>query len=243
MSYKTLSDVKERLERLGSFELNDERFVEVAEQAIDNETQQPKDRLLYAYKNLLAEVSQQMNQMDDHMGMQPTCQMGCAFCCYFPIIVTKLEANMIIRGIESMEEEQRDQLVQHLQSYFINQKEKVAACTSLDFEQGEIKHEYMKKQLPCPLLDPETNTCMAYEWRPLPCRTYVNYMDPKICEKQLVPEEAVSFEFLYEDYMGNLNEVAQEIAMEDGHAIDYPADVFQYNYLPVFLKEWIEERE
>ncbi|MDQ0351978.1 Fe-S-cluster containining protein [Alkalibacillus filiformis] len=229
--------MKQRLERLGTYELNEENFVEVAEYALEKD--KPIDRLIEGYHQLLGEVSNEMKRMDDHMGMTPTCQMGCAFCCYFPIIITRLEAKMIIHSIESMSEERKNDVKTHLKTYFEQNEEKVEHCTSLDFQSEDIKFDYMKAQLPCPLLNTETNTCMAYESRPLPCRTYVNYMDPKICEDNLVPEETVSFEFLYEDYMGNLNEIAQKVAHED-ETVEYPDNLFEYNYLPVFLKEWIQ---
>ncbi|MDV2581841.1 YkgJ family cysteine cluster protein [Alkalibacillus haloalkaliphilus] len=240
MSYKPLEEVKQRLERLGTYELNEEKFVEVADCALKED--KPIDRLIEGYHQLLGEVSNEMKQMDDHMGMTPTCQMGCAFCCYFPIIITRLEAKMIIRSIESMNEERRQNIKTHLKEYFEGNKDNVEYCTTLDFQNRDVKFDYMKAQLPCPLLNTETNTCMAYESRPLPCRTYVNYMDPKICADNLVPEETVSFEFLYEDYMGNLNEIAQEVAHEDD-TVEYPEDLFEYNYLPVFLKDWIQRGE
>ncbi|GAA0450400.1 YkgJ family cysteine cluster protein [Alkalibacillus silvisoli] len=237
MSYKSLNEIKGRLEKLGTYELNEDRFVQIADSALEYE--KPVDRLLNGYQNLLSEVSNQMGKMDEHMGIKPSCQMGCAFCCYFPIIVTRLEAKMIIRAIEQMEPDEKLALQSHLKDYFKKHEEKIDYCTSLDFEHEDTKFDYMKEQLPCPLLNTETNTCMAYEWRPLPCRTYVNYLNPKICEDQLVPEETVSFEFLYEDYMSNLNQVAKEVAYEDNELLDYPEDIFEYNYLPVFLKQWI----
>ncbi|WP_027964155.1 YkgJ family cysteine cluster protein [Halalkalibacillus halophilus] len=241
MTHRTVDEVKARLDRLQSFDFKEERFTEIAENQLNNNELSDRQVLLYSYHNLLGEVSHKMDLMDEHMDMKPTCFMGCAFCCYFPIITTRLEAKMITYAIENMEPERQDYIKRHLENYFEKYHEKIEHNTSLDFEAGDIKHEYMQKQLPCPLLDEKTNTCLAYEWRPLPCRTYVNYMDPKICEENLVPEETVSFEFLYEDYMGTFNEVAQVIAQDNDQVLDYPTDLFQYDYLPVFLREWMNK--
>ncbi|MET3683139.1 Fe-S-cluster containining protein [Alkalibacillus flavidus] len=240
MSHRTLEDVQKRLETLQTFELDESEFEERRDEALDKS--EPEDQLIAGYHKLLGEVSEQMNQMDEHMGMTPTCFMGCAFCCYFPIIVMKLEADILITAINRMDEERRDRIKQHLKQYFHDYQDKLEKVESLDFDDESMKYDYRKEWLPCPLLDTETNTCMAYESRPLPCRTYVNYMDPKLCENQLVPEETVSFEFLYQDYMGNLNEIAQEVATANDDVIDYPDDLFEYNLLPVFLKRWMDER-
>ncbi|TFB13917.1 YkgJ family cysteine cluster protein [Filobacillus milosensis] len=240
MENRTLEQVKQRLAKLETFELDEDSFYEVAEDQLDC-YHQPKEKMMAIYQKLLQEVSQKMNQMDNHMDMTPNCQLGCAFCCYFPIIISRLEAKMIIASIEAMPEERHNELKEHLRQYYKNYENLIEDATSLDFEEQDVKYEYMKKQLPCPLLNTETNTCMAYEVRPLPCRTYVNYMDPEICAKNYVPEETVSFEFLYENYMGALNAAAQVVFEEDDpEFLDYPTDVYQYNYLPVFLKEWID---
>ncbi|MGP4071726.1 YkgJ family cysteine cluster protein [Piscibacillus sp. B03] len=240
MKNRTLEEVKERLKRLNTFELNEDDFYDAAEQKLD-EPGQPLDQMVAVYQRLQQEVSQKMNEMDDHMGMTPNCQLGCAFCCYFPIIISRLEAKMIIASIEAMPESRREEIKSHLESYYKQYESLIDEATSLNFEEKDIKYDYIKKQLPCPLLNTETNACMAYESRPLPCRTYVNYMDPDICYEKYVPEETVSFEFLYEDYMGALNAGAQVMYEEkQPQFMDYPSDIYQYHYLPVFLKEWIE---
>ncbi|WP_277673549.1 YkgJ family cysteine cluster protein [Piscibacillus halophilus] len=241
MENRSLEEVKKRLDQLATFELNEDSFYEVAEDNLDQEGT-PLEKMVSVYQRLQQEVSQKMNEMDGHMGMSPNCQLGCAFCCYFPIIVSRLEAKMIIASIEAMPEHRREDIKQHLIDYYQQYEGLIQEATSLNFEVKDIKYDYIKKQLPCPLLNLETNACMAYEARPLPCRTYVNYMDPDICAKNYVPEEAVSFEFLYEDYMGALNAAAQVMfEEEDPNFLDYPSDVYQYHYLPVFLKEWIEK--
>ncbi|WP_054754431.1 YkgJ family cysteine cluster protein [Piscibacillus salipiscarius] len=223
--------------------MNEDDFYDAAEDQLD-EAGTSLERMVSVYQRLQQEVSQKMNEMDDHMGMTPNCQLGCAFCCYFPIIISRLEANMIMASIEAMPQSRREEFIHHLKDYFERHKALIDEATALNFDEEDIKYDYIKKQLPCPLLNTETNACMAYEARPLPCRTYVNYMDPDICYENYVPEETVSFEFLYEDYMGALNAAAQ-VMYEDENPdfLDYPSDVYQYDYMPVFLKEWIENRK
>ncbi|WP_162297951.1 YkgJ family cysteine cluster protein [Halalkalibacillus sediminis] len=242
MRDRSLQEVKDRLATLVSYELNEDDFYDVADKHL-NERGTVENRLSEVYQNTLAEVSQKMNEMDNHMGMTPNCQLGCAFCCYFPIIVNRLEAKMLVHSIEQMEESRREDLKNHLTNYFKKYSSTIETCTSIDYENDpDAKLKYKRENLPCPLLDEEKQACKAYEARPLPCRTYVNYMDPKICAENHVPEEAVSFEFLYDGYMGALNEAAQAVyEEEDPDFLDYPSDVYQYDYLPAFLKEWMQE--
>ncbi|MGM8216338.1 YkgJ family cysteine cluster protein [Bacillaceae bacterium W0354] len=240
MTFLKLNEVKERLNHLSSFELNEDDFYEITDKYLEK-AMPTKKRMIEIYKKLLLETSNKMTDMDEHMGMSPSCQLGCAFCCYFPIIITRLEAKMIIASIEEMSDDRREELINHLRNYFSNYESLIEEATSVDPESEHVKSHYIKKQLPCPLLNTETNSCMAYEIRPLPCRTYVNYTNPKVCADNLMPEEAVSFEFLYEGYMGALNEAAQVIFEEEApDFLDYPMDVYETNYLPLFLKEWLE---
>lgn len=191
------------------------------------------------FQQLLKQVDVEINKMEAHVDMKPTCFKGCAFCCYFPIIVTKLEAKTMIRTIQDWPAERKNKIVAHLEQYFEKYEGSLAELMELDFEDNpDLKYKYISKQVPCPMLDTETNTCIAYEIRPIPCRTYLNYADPKVCATNLVPKEPFSYEFLYEFYMGALNELFQAL-YEDGEElfVEYPEDVWAYNYLPAWLKE------
>lgn len=239
MSYLKIDEVKKRLEHLATYELNVGRYYEIADREL-NKNFPIKHRMINVYKKLLEQVSTEMNLMDEHMNLTPSCRLGCAFCCYFPIIITRLEAKMIIYSIENLPNERREELINHLKAYFEENIDLINKATELDLVRDDVKSKYVQMQLPCPLLNTETNSCIAYEVRPLPCRTYVNYIDPKVCEDELMPNEAVSFEFLYEEYMGALNEAAKSIYFEENPTfLDYPTDLYEINYLPVFLREWI----
>lgn len=91
------------------------------------------------------------------------------------------------------------------------------------------------------MLDPETQLCMAYEVRPIPCRTYLNYSDPKVCAENHMPKEPFSYEFLYTYYFGAINELVQAL-YENGEDVfvDYPSDAWSYDYLPAWVKSYRE---
>jgi Fe-S-cluster containining protein len=190
-------------------------------------------KLEESFKGLLHQVSVEMDKMDEIMDERPTCFMGCAFCCYFPIIVTKLEAKLIKQAIDRYPKERKETILAHLTNYQTLHEEKLKQARAIDFkEDPDFKRKYRMLDLPCPLLDLTTNSCQAYEVRPIPCRTYVNYLDPLLCEENRMPKETVSFEFLYGPYFEALNEFVQW-QYEDGDTgvVNYPDDLFSEDYL------------
>ncbi|GAA0498017.1 hypothetical protein GCM10008986_26330 [Salinibacillus aidingensis] len=243
-TYLSVEEITERMKHLqNSYEIDEEKFYKVVE-AWANKDMDVEQKLLASFQELLQVVSGEMEQMDETMGMKPTCQMGCAFCCYFPIIISKMEAKLMTKAIECFPHDRKEAITSHLTAYFEKYGETLKTVTSLDYEEdSDFKRKYIRSHVPCPLLNTETNMCMAYEIRPIPCRTYVNYTDPKICAENEMPEETISFEFLYNEYMGALNEFVQFLYEEEHTAfIDYPDDLFSYDYLPNWLKAWSEEK-
>lgn len=215
-----------------SYAIEEENFYRIIEHW-DQTDVSIEEKLDASFKGLLNQVSLEMDTMDELMNQKPTCFMGCAFCCYFPIIVTGLEAKLIKQAIDRYPEARRKQIITHLIEYQSKHKSKLSAARHIDFKDDpDFKRKYRSLDLPCPLLDLKTNSCMAYEVRPIPCRTYVNYLDPKLCEEERMPKETVSFEFLYGPYFEALNEFVQWL-YEDGETgvIDYPDDLFSEDYL------------
>ncbi len=226
------------------YELNDEYFGNIVDQLLASD-RSANEVIMDGFQQLLQQVSEEMSKMEGFMGAKASCFMGCAFCCYFPIIITELEAKTMKRIIDGWPEERKQRIMNHLEQYLSTYKDEIEHVTSLDRENDpDFKRKYIASQVPCPMLDTETNMCMAYEIRPIPCRTYVNYSDPKVCAETYLPKETFSYEFLYEFYMGALNEILQEL-YEDGEPnfIDYPNDVWQYDYLANWVKDWVSSEQ
>ncbi|SET73458.1 Putative zinc-or iron-chelating domain-containing protein [Salinibacillus kushneri] len=243
-TYLSFEEIQEKMQLLqNSYQIDEEKFYRVVEAWADEDTD-VEQKLLASFQELLQLVSGEMEQMDQTMGMKPTCQMGCAFCCYFPIIVSKMEAKLMTKAIEQFPADRRQSIMAHLTSYYETYGKKLDTITSMDYEEDpDFKRKYIRSHVPCPLLNTETNMCMAYEIRPIPCRTYVNYTDPNLCAENDLPEETISFEFLYNEYMGALNEFVQFLYEEEHTAfINYPDDLFSYDYLPNWLKVWHENQ-
>lgn len=193
----------------------------------------------HSFKELLKVVDSEINKIEEKVKIAPTCEKGCANCCYFPIIITKLEAKLMITAINSMPDKQRIKIENHLYHYFNKYEEDIKNLCSIKFEEvSDFKHQYISKQLPCPMLNEDTKECMAYEIRPIPCRTYLNYCNPIVCKEDYIPKEPFSYEFLREYYIEALNEIVQTVLYHEGKdfGIRYPDDLFEVDYLPNLLK-------
>ncbi|GGF24844.1 hypothetical protein GCM10010954_24720 [Halobacillus andaensis] len=223
-----------------SYELDPQVFDEIVDELLNSE-HDTEDVILDGFQRLLTEVNHEIARMEQHVDMTPSCFKGCAFCCYFPIIVSKMEAKMLFRSIENFSQERKESIYEHWENYYTSQSHKLSQALALDHTDEVVKFDYKKLNLPCPMLDPATHACMAYEVRPIPCRTYLNYSDPKVCAENHLPKEPFSYEFLYDYYFGAVNELIQ-VLYENGEDlfVDYPTDAWSYDFLPAWIQKWRE---
>ncbi|WP_010093519.1 YkgJ family cysteine cluster protein [Ornithinibacillus scapharcae] len=235
--YLSLEDIRVKCERLmNEYEIDEDKFFRIVEGWSEAEVL-TEEKLIASFTELLEVVSSEITSMEDHVGLSVTCRSGCAFCCYFPIIINEMEAKLMQKAIDAFPEDRKKQLEEHLNHYYQSYATNLKSIKELDFENDtDFKMNYRKLIMPCPLLNTETNQCMAYEIRPIPCRTYVNYTNPKVCADNLMPKETISFEFLYGEYMGALNEFLQFLYEEgDTGFIQYPDDLYREDYLVNWL--------
>ncbi|WP_138417403.1 YkgJ family cysteine cluster protein [Aquibacillus sediminis] len=236
--YLSFEEIQHKCAKLNDvYQIEEAKFYQVVEMWADRDTS-TEQKLVASFQELLQVVSDEITAMEQAVDLPSTCRMGCAFCCYFPIIINKMEAKLMKKAIENFPNQRRQTIQRHLNRYYEKYGEQVEQVTALDFEADEdFKYKYKQRLVPCPMLDTETNKCLAYEVRPLPCRTYVNYTDPKVCEENVMPKETISFEFLYNEYMGALNEFVQYLyEYEDTAFIEYPNDIYRTDYLAQYAK-------
>ncbi|MEN2767572.1 YkgJ family cysteine cluster protein [Ornithinibacillus xuwenensis] len=237
--YLSFEDIQLKCEQLSDeYTIDEEKFYRIVEKWADEEVS-TDTKLLASFSELLQVVSTEITCMEEHVQLESTCRLGCAFCCYFPIIINEMEAKLMVKSIENFPEDRRKKLEVHLVKYYEKHGEQLQPMMELDFEEDKnFKLKYRKSLIPCPLLNTDTNQCMAYEVRPIPCRTYVNYTDPKVCSDNLMPKETISFEFLYSEYMGALNEFLQFLYEEEGDTgfISYPDNLYKHDYLANWLR-------
>jgi Fe-S-cluster containining protein len=239
LSYEEVATICKQIN--DKFMPDEESFINKIDQIFEeNSEQTPQSIVEHGFVDLLAHVDSAIKEIESKANISPSCEIGCAFCCYFPIIVSRLEVKLMLEYIDMLPAERKNTVNNHLKRYFKDNKEKVDTACSLNFEENDsFKLEYIKEQLACPFLDKASNSCLVYEVRPLPCRTYLNYSNPKVCEQSYVPKEPFSYEFLQGFYFESLNEIMQEFYYEgiQLEGISYPDDAFEINYLPKLLKE------
>jgi uncharacterized protein len=237
----TYEDMLKICEKINKYYLPDEQpFYEMIDHILENaENKRADEVILETFKTLLKLIDSQIKEIETKVNIRATCLKGCAYCCYFPIITTRLEAKLILQYIQRLPEEQKQDILGHLMNYFETNKERLEKVCSIDFhEDPQFKIKYISEQVSCPFLDQSSNTCKVYDVRPTPCRTYLNYCHPNVCAHSLMPRETFSYEFLHEFYMMALNEIIQEFLYEDENlGITFPEDVFHIDYLPKLLKE------
>ncbi|WP_066193523.1 MULTISPECIES: YkgJ family cysteine cluster protein [Gracilibacillus] len=238
--YISYEEVLRRCQRINQqYQINQDRFDQIVDYLVDTPRLSNEEKIHQAFQLLLQAVNEEIAGMEATADLQPTCQMGCAFCCYFPIVITKMEADLMKQAINQMPADRKTFIKRHIADYYHRYQDQVDSLGNVDIAgDPEAKLSYKKANLPCVLLNTETNTCLAYEFRPLPCRTYVNYTDPKACEENHMPKETISYDFLYQEYMGAFNELLQVLYDSDEQiGVNYPDDVYQEDLLINWLKE------
>jgi Fe-S-cluster containining protein len=112
-------------------------------------------------------------------GEQLACRAGCSECCIGPFPINRLDAWRLREGLQALREREPSRAA----AVEARAREAVAALRA-DFpgdpatgllsgdEAAEDKFFEEHSERPCPVLDPETQTCDLYAHRPLSCRTY-----------------------------------------------------------------------
>ena len=125
-------------------------------------------------------------------GKQVTCAKGCSACCRAqPVPVTPPEAYALLRLVEALPAERREQVearfadrVQHLREDGLADL-LLDRPDDLDADRARgIAHAYFKLGLVCPFLDDDA--CSIHPQRPFVCRQYLVSSDPALCADPFV---------------------------------------------------------
>lgn len=127
------------------YEINQERFDEIVDGILVKEDVSADDKIAQAFAQLLQAVSEEISDMESTADLMPTCQMGCAFCCYFPIITNKMEAMLIKDAISKMPADRKHFIENHLSDYYQVYEEKVEQLSGIDIiSDPDAKYKYKK---------------------------------------------------------------------------------------------------
>lgn len=97
-----------------------------------------------------------------------SCQYGCAHCCYYGVVIGQPDALILA-----------DWCRRHAKD--TPEFRSLLKDRALLMEQHLGNHRsYVEKHIPCALL--KDDACMAYEWRPVPCRTHFVVSPAELCK-------------------------------------------------------------
>lgn len=237
--FLTINDMEKICEEINEKHIpDDSRFMQAINDQFAEFGDANRDQFVSsAFKRMLSVLDKEIKKIEKKVNINATCEKGCSHCCYFPIILTKMEAKLIVQYIQQLPKLKKEELVTHLEQYYRN--EDLTMVYNIDFKTDQqYKGKYITKQVPCPLLDKQTNSCLAYEVRPIACRTHYNYCNPQVCSTEPIPDEVFSYEFLYEYYIYALVNTVQDVILDSkDDPINLPTDVYEADYLPRLLEE------
>ena len=112
-------------------------------------------------------------------GPQLVCRAGCSECCIGPFPITRLDAWRLREGLEALRqsdppraeaiESRARAAVDRLRDGFPGDAERGLLTGN---EEAEDRFLEQHSDMPCPVLDPASQTCDLYSHRPISCRTY-----------------------------------------------------------------------
>jgi len=107
-----------------------------------------------------------------------SCQKGCTPCCHHIIETTPIEAEMVRRAIEK--HPGHSAMMSLLSRIKKNSEHYPPPVTGNRKYDNDLQARHFEAYTPCPFLS-EEGACMIYEARPLLCRMYMVFSDPRLC--------------------------------------------------------------
>ena len=112
-------------------------------------------------------------------GANLVCRPSCSECCYGPFPINRLDAWRLREGLQALRardperaaaiEERARRTIESFRAEFPGDG---ATGRLAGDEEAEDRFFEQHAGVPCPVLDPKTQTCDLYEHRPVSCRTY-----------------------------------------------------------------------
>ena len=138
-----------------------------------------RQSLLRADRDVVETIDATLARAARLAGPNLACRPGCSECCIGPFPINRLDASRLRQGLEELRDKdpQRAAAVVERARRTVDQ---LAKDFPGDPTTGRLSGEEAEEDrffeahsaLPCPVLDPATQTCDLYAHRPVSCRTY-----------------------------------------------------------------------
>lgn len=120
----------------------------------------------------------------------PSCKKGCSGCCKYPILATEVEYHYISNWMRiNVTEDTMNSLHKNFDQWH---EEMGSIIDSFEYGNKQKSIEYTRRNVKCPFLI--DNSCSIYEARPVACRTYFSYGNPRSCESEMYPKGTIDLE-------------------------------------------------
>ena len=126
--------------------------------------------LLPLYREADAAIALQAKRNSAHLKQHPSCTKGCDACCHLLVSITLAEALYIVAACTAYPK-RREGLRRVIRE--CERQRNLLSQDHIDHTTWFDLHE------PCPFL--VDRKCSIYNERPVSCRAYVSYDDPKLC--------------------------------------------------------------
>lgn len=140
----------------------------------------------FALKNL----EQYLKRLHEKAKIRPSCRAECSACCTHPVWTTHAELDIIQAYIrDSLSAELQERLTANLREWHLQIGQE---ASNLRVGDQDGQYRYIAKQVLCPLL--LNDNCCIYPVRPVACRVYYSYGNPKDCAAPGPVPAAASFD-------------------------------------------------
>lgn len=169
------------------------------------------------FAKVLALFERYQHEVVNHAGLETVCGRGCRYCCcHWPEDVYSFEGEIAAEVIAERYPEKMREIAAAFRSDEMEmarldeivsrklQEPEVKAQLSEDDHVELLLASYYRLERPCALLTPE-GSCAIYAVRPLSCRIYLNFSDPRYCVPGDVDETDVH------TYLLDLEEEASQL--------------------------------
>ncbi|QGG48872.1 YkgJ family cysteine cluster protein [Heliorestis convoluta] len=147
--------------------------------------------------NILLWHYEQLHMLDNFLKLLhektntfPSCKKDCSGCCKYPILATEVEYFYISNWIRNnVTEGTMDCLHKNFDNWHQKMEEII---DTFEYGNKQKSIEYTRKNVKCPFLT--NNSCSIYEARPINCRVYFSYGNPKSCESEMYPKGTLNLD-------------------------------------------------
>ncbi len=143
----------------------------------------------------IEEVTEQIDKIENEIGMKCSCEKGCSACCNQLIAMSISECSAIQPYIKSFSKEKLEELKRKVleQCDILEKNNLTNKEINKIRNEKKLQKQYFDLNISCVFLD-EENLCSIYRVRPSLCWSYRNYGDKADCEQNFDVSTTIKYD-------------------------------------------------